>query len=709
MKKRITVMGLIILWLGTCWFIGQQKDRNNIPIPTQMDDSQESQIDDILINLIFEGNRETEDNPWNMTAGKFEMEGEGDCIFLTPNTAVIFDEIEQLDSFSFIYEIHPWVRESSDGAGFLVWVLDAQDSILYQEEVLVDAQEDWGEYQISLKSFQNVKKIKVLCNNGLNGNDNGDWLVLKVTENIGINLEKSKGITEKVSYVKAVHYFSDSWQVDFWNSELDHLEEELEQIKQDGFNTLILVIPWREFQPEINPIRYNSYPFEKLKKIVQMAEEKELYIITRIGYTWDFYNDENDNILDRYYKVMYDENVKLAWMDYVKEIYDNISKYKNFLGGFICWEDFWNDVTIAKEATIDNRVMLAKEMGYQNYLQRNYSIEEINLIYGEQFLDYSDIYIPDDEKEEFRLFYDFFDDYLNQLLYQTQNVFPNLSMEVRVDADLVVKGEGYEYYNHDKTYECKGSDFVSIVYGIPMGFENKGELVSAEDAINMTDTILGNVNLVTGNKNLFVDQFLFVDNTPEFYYNAQIKPDELSKYLDLVSDVLVKQTWGYGIWVYKNYGHNMLYNSEFLLDTDGWIVNGTAEIQTIQNSKMLHLDSGTEIKQMIPMSRYHQGTEVNIKFDVIRDNKEEIGKVILFLGDKVELSITEDGTYNCVLENKEYDSFSLQTDIGIMIDNIKVYTHVQEGELYTLEGLEDSCITSIRKMNQKIDGLIGME
>ena len=44
------------------------------------------------------------------------------------------------------------------------------------------------------------------------------------------------------------------------------MEEELAQIAADGFNTIILVIPWREFQPSVMPLTYNPYAFEKEPK-----------------------------------------------------------------------------------------------------------------------------------------------------------------------------------------------------------------------------------------------------------------------------------------------------------------------------------------------------------------------------------------------------------------------------------------------------------
>lgn len=200
MKKRITILGVIILWLGGCWFIGQQRSTKGLSEKTQESISFENNEDlegtkqensangqptetmNLSDNIIFEGKKETADNPWNMTAGKFEMEEEGTCILLTPNTAVLFDEINNADTFSFSCEIHPWVRESSDGAGILIWVMDSEDTILYQEEIAVSAEEEWKEVELDISQYDGAEKIKMLCNNGGNGDDSGDWVVVKVQE-----------------------------------------------------------------------------------------------------------------------------------------------------------------------------------------------------------------------------------------------------------------------------------------------------------------------------------------------------------------------------------------------------------------------------------------------------------------------------------------------------------------------------------------------
>lgn len=60
-------------------------------------------------------------------------------------------------------------------------------------------------------------------------------------------------------YLKSATYYSDDWVINFWNSESGNMDQELARIAQDGFNNIILVVPWREFQPGMTPCTYNQY------------------------------------------------------------------------------------------------------------------------------------------------------------------------------------------------------------------------------------------------------------------------------------------------------------------------------------------------------------------------------------------------------------------------------------------------------------------
>ena len=59
--------------------------------------------------------------------------------------------------------------------------------------------------------------------------------------------------------------------INFWNSESSHMDEELKQIREDGFNSIILVVPWREFQPSMAPEHYNDYAWEKFDRVMKAA------------------------------------------------------------------------------------------------------------------------------------------------------------------------------------------------------------------------------------------------------------------------------------------------------------------------------------------------------------------------------------------------------------------------------------------------------
>ena len=101
------------------------KDIWNKIIISQIDESYTLDVDSVII----EGMVETDGNPWKITAGKILMEDESSCVFLTPNTSALVD-IES-KSFCIYYCIHPWVKEYSDGAGLIVWLLNEQNEILY--------------------------------------------------------------------------------------------------------------------------------------------------------------------------------------------------------------------------------------------------------------------------------------------------------------------------------------------------------------------------------------------------------------------------------------------------------------------------------------------------------------------------------------------------------------------------------------------------
>ena len=719
MKKVIAYLIGCTIFLLACWRIGkilnpqQEESEKNIPnlqqeesVENWQNSTGENAVNDNTsfweeYEITFENVESTTDNPWGYTAGMIDTDTDGKCVFLTPNTSVCIAGIRERiigNNFALEASIHPWVADSSDGVGVVVWYLDDNNEILQQESFEISSKESWQEILLSCEDEQ-VSSVKLLCNNGTNDDDAADWLIIK------------QGVFHSTfgeeDYVRSVTYFGDAWPINFWNSEMENIDSDFQQIKNDGFNSIIIVIPWIEFQNTTEPITYNNYAFDNLAYVMGKANEYGLDVYARVGYTWDYYPETVETYVDRILVLLSDEKMKNAWLDYCLQLYKCMSGYECFKGGFLTWEDFYGMLAVCEAPDKDTRVEYAKKIGYQDWMEKHYSLEEINERWGENVDSYEQIATPKrNEDASMEAFYEFYDDYLNTVLCSTQEVFPNISMEVRLDWDAYQNMEGDPaYYSHEETFACADSDFTSTMYGIPMGCENNGERIGYEDAIGHTEYILSNLCAQNDEKPVYIEQFLFYDNTPQFSYNAQIKDDEVGTYLENVSEVLLNYSRGYGVWTYRDYRNDMLYNSQFALGDKGWIIDGEPVFEMNNDSMVCSMIAGDGINQKVPDIRDHFPENVYVlQFDV--EKYDEDGTVIFVsMGDEQkEISINGLGEYR--IEFEKNDCFDLKCYVRegeLIIDNLCLYSYVQKGLLYDEMNVEQQCAPSIRVLNEELD------
>lgn len=709
-KVRVLVIGIAILLLS--YMIGQ-----NIVLPLR---SQENNAEGLVdanrttsgtVSLFNEfdflekyGYKETEDNPWNKTIAAVDKSDDIPAgILLTSGTGIgVPLELEDNASLEIAVCIHPWMDEYSDGAVLQIEYKSDEEkdySIIAQYKVKDSAIE---KFTIDLSELAGTKgMLKITCPIEKSGDASGDWLLMT-----RLDVQYAQLITdeeqENKEYLRTVHYFADEWPINFWNCELTNMEKDFEQIRKDGFNSIILVIPWREFQPTLNPVSYNKAAITKLEEIMKNAGDYGLSVMVRVGYIWDYYEDTQNEGVERYYDVVGNPDVREAWYEYCAMLYSTLSEYSNFEGGFITWEDFWINVylTDALQSPADRREW-AKKNGFQEWLSRQYSMEELKKQYVLNVSDYTDIGIPGREDSLLELWYRYIDEFLIQLLEESQNHFPNLSMEVRTDWDVYKDASGETvYYKHDATYPCANSSYTSVMYGIPQGNLNQGERLHYEEALEKTKYILNSIANANQNKPIYIDQFLFADNTPGFEQNAQIYDDELEDYLMNVGDVLQKYTMGYAVWAYKDYAANLIYNPQFGKGLDGWTVKGEAAIES-EDDKELFLHAGGEIEQLIPLLRIqYPSNEYTVSMDVA---VEEAANLTITLGEgTINVLVPENGGIEVKMSVDTADRFRIKTDKGISIDNIKVYNHVQNGFLYDLEGNEQGAIAGMRYLNKSV-------
>ncbi len=502
---------------------------------------------------------------------------------------------------------------------------------------------------------------------------------------------------EKPQYLKSVTYFGDEWPINYWGSEDKDMDSNFAQIAADGFNSIILVIPWREFQPETLPMKYNQAAFDKLDQVMDCAERHGLWVTLRIGYTWDYYG--SSELPKRFQNVMIkDGGDHLGWLDYCRTIYKTASAHDNFHSGFITWEDFWDvTYTLSRDMTMSSRIRLANQIGYQDYLAENYSLEEVNKIYRKDFKKYSEVYVPFREQPSAHLFYEFYDHYLVEFLNESQQVFPGLSMEVRCDGDLVYDQEGNaSYYSHSVTYPCEGADHTALMYSVSLGQKNEHDRISADAALASMARSLNNIYQKSG-KPLYVEQLLYMDSTAQFSYNTQVIEEQVGDFVSRMGPVLTGPTSGYGLWVYRNYVNNCVYNGQFGFGTLGWTFAGGNAVTEHNGTAMALVSGKGGISQKLAGRLAENGA---IHVQLYADPADSSAVLKVALGDtEKEVRVNHSGIYEFSIPWQYGYDLQIKSDKPVYVDDVKVYSYEQYGRIYYVDGSEGDLIGAFRSLN----------
>lgn len=702
MKKVVKLLCGAVFLLCICWFIGQQLKTARLNQEEQAN-SGWNLVDYIdTPAVVLNGRTESADYPYGYNLGAIEDDEVGRAVFLTAGTAIeIEGKVAEGTVLDVNYEIHPWVASESDGALLNIAIIsgDVKQDYVYTVDGNVQRQ------TISMEQFSDCEvHIEMSVSNEEGKNENCDWVVLRQFSFASGGFEGKRPTLNGAGYVRSATYFADEWPLNFWNSEMDSLDADMEQIKGDGFDSIILVIPWREFQTGISPVEYNEYAFGRLDEVMTAAGNAGLGVYVRVGYESDFRDSIEQNEASRYLRLMGDPAVENAWYEYLERMYISLSVHNNFWGGFLTWEDFWNNLGVCDEPDEKARVEWADFVGYRRWVEEHFALEIYNENYGTQYASYSSIPVPQRTEPAMEAMYALYDDFLNNLLGKSQEKFPDLSMEVRMDWEVIYRVDGTaDYYKHTITYPCMNSSYVATMYGIPIGFENVGERVGYQEAMEKTGYILRMLKEQNGGKPVYIDQFIFADNTPAFQNNAQIKEEEMNDYLENVAGVLRQYSEGYGIWTYRDYRANLLYNPQFVLEADGWDTVGKVSWEMVEDSAACTLEQGAMIQQVIPGGRNHFGTGAyTLEVDVVK--VEEAGTLSVCMGEACEsVEIAETGRISLVFEaNSSLDVTLESVDCGISIDNVRLYNYIQRGYLYDEDNNELQCLEGVRSLNRQL-------
>ena len=418
-------------------------------------------------------------------------------------------------------------------------------------------------------------------------------------------------------YIKAVNYLGKSWPIAFWNSDLSEVSTDFRTIQEDGFNAIILLVPWGEFQPGVDPIRFNDEAYRQLSMVCNKAHPAGFKVFLRVSYSEDFYPHVQLTNRERANSLMTGNPLIPAWVKYLETIDEATRECSN--GVFISWEDFSYVIyTATNLETLEERTAYSKHLGYAAWINRNAN-SDYKARYATDFRRCGVYPIPRRDNPDFEMFFRYCDDQLiNKLLPILAKTFQQASVEARTDSDPIYDGNNLlKWHAHTNHYSITSSDYLMTYWEPATGAVNQGEKESSEKVISRFNYLYRNLLSQTTNQ-IFIGQWLFTNNDPRFHDSAQVKPLELSQFIRESAQPLAQFTAGYAIWPWRDYKASMPFNGFFSLGKLGWIFSPGASIEKLPDGIVAQLSQGQFIHQEVVWIRRMDVTgfneEVNLRF-----------------------------------------------------------------------------------------------
>lgn len=515
----------------------------------------------------------------------------------------------------------------------------------------------------------------------------------------------------KPPLIKAVHYFSSDLPASFWGGfEYSQVDNDFARIKADGFNTIILVIPWRGFETGFEDgVPEPSLLYDRLDWLLAKIDQAGLAYGLRLGFPHSFDPANGVTASELCTDIYVDSALRDNWVQYLARVAERVDQYRDsFRFAFFSWEDFFCSIVNFPTLNEDQRRDIARQSGYQAWLAGHYSMQVVERSYGQSFDSMESVPVPERDSPAFSFFLRFVDQFMvDQLLSPGRQVLSELAMEVRVDRDPIHNGSEMYWAGHDLALsdeQMRGS-----YWGAYYGAKNQGELLTAPEALKNFEYMLNEVSDQGKNINHIVEQFNFADNTPGYVdHHAQIAPRELPAFLKGAAELLKLRSRGYGLWAYRDYVDSAIYNSSFELGLRGWDSRGGLEVITNDDGDhALRMQAGAEISQTFaPFDRFG-GLETNEQVTFCANFKQpaEPAHITLLLNGTLlgALDVNETAQHCVTMDARNMRQpeivFSVSSDSEIQIDDLRLYTFVQTLNVYDKHGQPGPLRDLIVRMN----------
>lgn len=448
-------------------------------------------------------------------------------------------------------------------------------------------------------------------------------------------------------FLKGTHYFGDGSPINMWATiDKRKIQGDLENFASEGFNTIVLLIPWSGFQPDINSKELNSHYISILKKILTQANKVDIKIILRVGYLWDS-TPTNMQTYERFSKLPISSSINESWLWFLRALKNEVKDFESYLSSFLSWEDFYWPIFRFYQDVKDEKVkyQFYQKTGFLNYIN---TIEASTPINKNENLKNLSI---NDTSPYFNFYLNYYDNFiLKNILDLSSMVYDGIDYEYRVDLEWINSNKKNEFYNWNTNVH--NSNLPIVYYHANIGVSHTRKM-SQKQGIYHLKSLLERYSPMKrlGERLPFVDQLNFTDDTYENW--AAIEITDHDEYAKDIYNTLKNHSSGYAIWGYKDWRKNILHNPFFYHKDTGW---NSKNVEFEYGKAILNTDSS--INQSIP----HLALDEGERFLVIAGRTDEFTEFRCIINNQNEISVPVNGNF---FEKIELPSIGKITHIQI--------------------------------------------
>jgi hypothetical protein len=477
------------------------------------------------------------------------------------------------------------------------------------------------------------------------------------------------------------------------------------RIVHDGFNAVVLLVSWGDFQPVFAPCcRYDERAFERLRFLLDEADRARLKVVVRVGYAHGFHPDAGNSAI-RQDRLMNDSATRAAYQQFVVRLGHELADRPGVALTFMSWED-----------QLLRRIDPFAWADYREFRTARPSG-------AAPFWSFWSFWrIPTRQGKDAEAFHAYWDWLVMEKLYRPAlTALPNLSYEARIDKEPIFvekagRTEVDRWISHAGMLALPPGRPVTIYWAPFWGARNQGEQLSADRSLHLLTKLLKEVGRNSGDRAMFIDQFNVVDNTLGFQRNAVLRPEEIPDFLSRAVCVMrAHQVLGYGFWTTVDYRESPIFNPAFGYGLDGWSLqraggNARAALEALPHGDFqLRIVADDRLSQEIPAERGRLPKEGTLASKIcVEAMVRKAARLSARAGDGPAVALEFPGTgrrqvCTSIVPRPSADRLELHiaAESGdIALRSVQLFDHVQYGGLYDADGQPGPLLQAVRRMNR---------